>query len=137
MINSQAQARECLLEKLQLQSEDNRSIDICLDLAQEAAELAECYAHVHELISHDSVHDYVPYSWISLTQVKREFYTSMAHCHVASGVLHKDAGRLSNTTKETLQFLHMQSDTTQLDIRSPKDSNERRLLGNYRYILEL
>lgn len=57
----QSQARECLLEKLQLQSEDNRSVDICLDLAQEAAELAECYAHVFELISHDSVHDYVPY----------------------------------------------------------------------------
>ncbi|XP_066142367.1 rhophilin-1 isoform X3 [Euwallacea fornicatus] len=130
-----AQARECLLEKLQLQSEENRSIDICLDLAQEAAELAECYAHVHELISHDSVHDYAPYSWISLTQVKREFYTSLAHCHVASGVLHKDAGKMSSTTKDTLQFLHVQNDSTQLDIRNPKDANERRLLGNISFTL--
>ncbi|KAL1513277.1 hypothetical protein ABEB36_002703 [Hypothenemus hampei] len=124
-----AQARECLLEKLQLQSEDKRSMDICLDLAQEAAELAESYAQVHELISHDSVHDYVPYSWISLTQVKREFYTSMAHCHVASGLLHKDATKMSATTKETLKFLHVQSEITQLDIKNPKDAPERRLLG--------
>lgn len=124
-----AQARECLLEKLQLQSELKRSIDICLDLAQEAAELAECYAHVHELISHESVHDYVAYSWVSLTQVKTDYYTSMAHWHVASGVLHKEGGRISSTTKETLQFLHVQSNSTQLDITSPKDENERRLLG--------
>ncbi|XP_050295394.1 rhophilin-2 isoform X2 [Anthonomus grandis grandis] len=124
-----AQARECLLEKLQLQSEEKRSVDICFDLSQEAAELAECYAHVHELISHETVHDYVPYSWISLTQVKGEYYTSMAHWHVASGVLHKEAGQMSTATKETLQFLHVQNDITQLDIRCPKDNNERRLLG--------
>ncbi|ENN71765.1 hypothetical protein YQE_11563, partial [Dendroctonus ponderosae] len=131
-----AQARECLLEKLQLQSEENRTIDICLDLAQEAAELAECYAHVHELISHESVHDYVPYSnfsdfpsWISLTQVKREYYTGLAHCHVSSGVLHKDAEKMSIATKETLQFLHVQSESTPIDIRNPKDEDERRLLG--------
>ncbi|XP_060535994.1 rhophilin-2 isoform X2 [Cylas formicarius] len=124
-----AQARECLLEKLQLQSEDKRPVDICLDLAQEAAELAECYAHVHEMISHECVHDYVPYSWVSLTQVKREYYTALGHCLVAAGVLHKEAARMSSATKETLQFLHVQSESTQLDIRSPKDETERRLLG--------
>ncbi|XP_076260379.1 GTP-Rho-binding protein rhophilin isoform X1 [Rhynchophorus ferrugineus] len=125
-----AQARECLLEKLQLQSEENRSIDVCLDLAQEAAELAECYGHVHELISNDAVHDYVAYSWISLTQVKREYYTSLAHCHAASGVLHPEAAQMTAATKEVLQFLHVQSsETTQLDITTPKDDNECRILG--------
>lgn len=35
----QAQARECLFEKLELQSQDNRDVDISLDLAQEAAQV--------------------------------------------------------------------------------------------------
>lgn len=35
----QAQARECLFEKLELQSRDGRNIDVCLDLAQEAAQV--------------------------------------------------------------------------------------------------
>lgn len=124
-----AQARECLLEKLQLQSEENRTIDICLDLAQEAAELAECYGHVHDLISHEAVHDYVPYSWISLTQVKREFYTGQAHCHAATGILHPESSHMSPTTKEVLQFLHTQSDSTQLEINTPQEEHERRTLG--------
>ncbi|KAJ8932227.1 hypothetical protein NQ314_014825 [Rhamnusium bicolor] len=124
-----AQARECLLEKLLLQSEDNRSIDICLDLAQEASHLADCYSHVNQLITNDLVRDYVPYSWNSLVQVKREYYTGMAHYQVASGVLHKEATEMSPTTKDTLLYLHAEAVLAQLDIRLPKDESERRLLG--------
>ncbi|RZC34132.1 BRO1 and/or PDZ domain containing protein, partial [Asbolus verrucosus] len=124
-----AQARECLLEKLDLQSKDNRPIDICLDLAQEAAHLAECYNQVNQTIMNEAVHDYVPYSWISLVQVKKEYYTGLAHYHVASGVLHREAAKMSAATKDTLQFLHAEIASTQLDIRLPKDESERRLLG--------
>ncbi|KAJ8952614.1 hypothetical protein NQ318_004161 [Aromia moschata] len=124
-----AQARECLLEKLQLQSEENRSVDICFDLAQEAAHLAECYNHVNQLITHDSVRDYLPYSWSSLVLVKREYYAGMAHYHVASGVLHKKAEEMSAATQDTLMYLHAEPLPAQLDIRLPKDENERRLLG--------
>ncbi|CAH0550200.1 unnamed protein product [Brassicogethes aeneus] len=122
-----AQARECLLEKLQLQSEENRSLDVCLDLAQEASQLADCYNAVHQLINHESVHDYVPYSWISLTQVKGEFYTGMAHHHVAMGVLHKDAIKILSSTKETLQFVEKM--TSSPDIKLPKDETDRRILA--------
>lgn len=124
-----AQARECLLEKLELQSEEKRSIDICLDLAQEASQLSDCYGQLHNLLSHESVHDYVPYSWISLISVKREFYCAMAHYHVAKGILHKDATKMSNTTKDILQFIHMESASTQINISNPMDDSERRLLG--------
>ncbi|XP_049826828.1 rhophilin-2-like isoform X2 [Aethina tumida] len=120
-----AQARECLLEKLQLQSEDNRSLDICLDLAQEASQLADCYSQVYQLISHESVHDYVPYSWISLIQVKREYYTGMAHFHSAQGVLHKDATKPS--ANKTMQYV--EDLTSQSDLRLPKDEAERRILA--------
>lgn len=124
-----AQARECLLEKLELQSDDNRSIDICLDLAQEASQLSDCYNGVHRLIIHPSVRDYVPYSWTSLVSVKREYFSGMAHFHAATGILHKEAIHMSETTKDTLQYLHIESASTQLDIRVPKDETERRLLG--------
>ncbi|KAG5900121.1 hypothetical protein JTB14_012794 [Gonioctena quinquepunctata] len=124
-----AQARECLLEKLQLQSKEKRSIDICLDLSQEAAHLAECYNDVHLLITHDAVRDFVPYSWTSLVQVKREYYTGLAHNHVASGILHRDASTMSDNTKDMLLFMHSEIGSAQLDIRMPKDSSERRLLG--------
>jgi hypothetical protein len=36
----QAQARECLFEKLELQSRERRDVDVCLDLAQEAAQVS-------------------------------------------------------------------------------------------------
>lgn len=124
-----AQARECLLEKLDLQSQENRPIDICFDLAQEAAQLSECYGHVFELISQQTVKDYVPYSWSALVQVKREYHMGMAHYHAATGVLHKDAPNMSPATKDTLQFLHVECASTQLDIRVPKDETERKLLG--------
>ncbi|XP_056647062.1 rhophilin-2-A isoform X1 [Diorhabda sublineata] len=124
------QARECLLEKLQLQSKDNRSVDICLDLSQEAAHLSECYNDVTQLINHDTVRDFVPYSWSSLIQVKREFYTGMAHNFAASGILHEDAAKMSDATKDTLLYMHVEIDgMAQLDIRMPKDASERRLLG--------
>jgi hypothetical protein len=35
----QAQARECLFEKLELQSRESRDIDISLDIAQEAVQV--------------------------------------------------------------------------------------------------
>lgn len=46
----QAQARECLFEKLELQSRERRNSDVASDLSQEAAHLAEVYANVHDLI---------------------------------------------------------------------------------------
>lgn len=118
-----------MLEKLELQSRENRPIDIWLDLAQEAAQLSQCYAGVYQYIDHESVRDYVPYSWISLIQIKREYFNGMAHYHAATGVLHKEAAHMSPTTKDILQFLHSETSTTQLNIRIPKDDAERRLLG--------
>ncbi|KAF2899834.1 hypothetical protein ILUMI_06351 [Ignelater luminosus] len=124
-----AQARECLLEKLELQSRENRPIDIWFDLAQEAAQLSHCYENVHQLITHETVRDYVPYSWISLVQIKREYFNGMAQYHAATGILHKEAAHMSPTTKDILQFLHVETASTQLNIRIPKDDVERRLLG--------
>ncbi|KAG8326368.1 Rhophilin-2 [Homalodisca vitripennis] len=125
-----AQARECLFEKLELQSRDKRDVDISLDLAQEAAQVSEVYCSVQTLISVSAVRDYVPYSWLSLVQVKREHYAALAHHHSAAGLLARDLDSLSARTKQALQLLHRDTDPrTQLDISEPHDDHERKLLG--------
>lgn len=119
----QAQARECLFEKLELQSTDKRDVNISLDLAQEAAQVADVYSIVHNLISVPAVRDYVPYSWIALIQVKREHYAAIAHYHSAVGMLVKSLKELSCHTKRMLQLMH----TTPLnEIYSTSFTDEQR-----------
>ncbi|XP_026316515.1 rhophilin-2 isoform X2 [Hyposmocoma kahamanoa] len=92
-----AQARECLFEKLQLQARDacggrehelRDDLDMCLDLAQESAQLAHVYRQLYEKMQSEGVFNYVPYSWVSLVHVKTEFYKALAHQYCATGLLH-------------------------------------------------
>nr|CAI5860525.1 unnamed protein product [Callosobruchus analis] len=123
-----AQARECLLEKLQLQSEGNRSLDICLDLAKEAAYLSECYGQVNQLITNDPVKDYVPCSWTSLVQVKKEFYMGKSHYHLANGI-NRSKFTVLSSNKENILGAYKKSAVTQGDIKYPKDQMEQNTLG--------
>ncbi|XP_050355841.1 rhophilin-2-A isoform X1 [Nymphalis io] len=97
-----AQARECLFEKLQLQARDacggrerelRDDLDMCLDLAQESAQLAHVYQQLYEKMQTEGVFNYVPYSWVSLVHVKTEFYKALAHQYCATGLLHAPAAR--------------------------------------------
>ena len=90
------------------------------------------YEKVHVIISDPPVKDYVPYSWVSLVQVKKEHYRALANFYVALGLLDHDAD-VSEKTAETLQFLH--------DVRTdkagdganrpsvPRSAEERKYLG--------
>ncbi|KAJ2938906.1 hypothetical protein O0L34_g17717 [Tuta absoluta] len=91
-----AQARECLFEKLQLQAREacgggerelRDDLDMCLDLAQESAQLAHVYQQLYEKMQSEGVFNYVPYSWVSLVHVKTEFYKALAHEYCATGLL--------------------------------------------------
>ncbi|XP_012257775.2 rhophilin-2 isoform X1 [Athalia rosae] len=124
-----AQARECLFEKLELQSRDSRDIDISLDLAQEAAQVAAVYADVHSLISREPVRDYVPESWVSLVMVKREHHLAMAHKHCAVGLLERPVAEMSAENRLTLEHIQESDGKTQIDATVPKDDQERKLLG--------
>ncbi|XP_076352612.1 rhophilin-2-B-like isoform X1 [Tachypleus tridentatus] len=126
-----AQARECLFEKISFTPVEKMGIEICLDTAQEAAEVSEVYNHVHKVMSRPTVKNYVPYSWISLVCVKSEHYKALAHYYVAVGLL-DHIGELSDSAKLGLAFLHRQDQkttTTPFDINVPKNTNERRQLG--------
>ena len=83
------------------------------------------------MISQPPVKDYVPFSWASLVHVKKEHYRALSHYCVAVGILdHK--GEFNNKTLETLQFLHEEDEdkvANLIEIRVPKNQNERRYLG--------
>lgn len=95
------------------------------------------YLKVHGIISQPPVKDYVPYSWVSLTQVKREHYKALAHYFVALGLLDHKEKNFPQRAKEILQFLHEEEEedktSTLTDIRVPKTLEEKRYLGKKQY----
>lgn len=141
------QARECLFEKSRLGftdeldrsdgEEDDEDVDAkslkldeldidqCLELGQEAAHVGEVYDKVYHAISQQQVKDYVPFSWVSLIQVKREHYRALAHYYVAVGLL-SHTGSLDQRTRETLMFLH---DTKESKLKVPESDAEKKYLG--------
>ena len=63
----------------------------------------QVYHKLHGIISTEPVKDYVPYSWISLSQVKREHYKALAHFYVALGLLEHHGDHFSTRAEELLQ----------------------------------
>ncbi|KAL7304451.1 hypothetical protein TKK_0003246 [Trichogramma kaykai] len=124
-----AQARECLFEKLELQSRDARDAEVSLDLAQEAAQVSAVYADVHAMISREPVRDYVPESWIALVLVKREHYLALAHRHCAAALLDHPISEFRAETRAALERIQANDSKTQIDYTVPRTENDRQLLG--------
>lgn len=116
-----SQARECLYEKAVVAGGEEELV-----LAQEAAHLSQAYHQV--LVSMEQAQDYVPFSWLSLTQVKREHFRALADQHVAEGLLGpKD---LSPRSLDLLQYLHDCAEVTEDERpRVPRNSQQRKYLG--------
>jgi hypothetical protein len=49
--------------------------------------VSEVYGKVFRIASQPPVKDYIPFSWVSLINVKKEHYKALAHFYVASGFL--------------------------------------------------
>ena len=62
-------------------------MDLCLELGQEAGHVSEVYEKVQEAISQPPVKDYVPFTWVSLVQVKKEHYRALSNYYVAIALL--------------------------------------------------
>ena len=45
------------------------------------------YEETALLMSSDPVKDYIPYSWISMAQVKHEYFKALAHHNMACAIL--------------------------------------------------
>uniref|UniRef100_T1ISB1 Rhophilin n=1 Tax=Strigamia maritima TaxID=126957 RepID=T1ISB1_STRMM len=125
-----AQARECLFEKLILNGNDEKTIEQCLEIAQESAQVADVYDAVHKCISSNPVKDYVPYSWISLVLVKVQHYKALSHYYLAIGLLDY-VGELKKSVCDTLQCIQISNHgkSMLIDYRAPQADDEQRLLG--------
>lgn len=98
------QARECLFEKLVADTE-KRNLSQCLDIAQEAAQVAEVYKQLYKLLSTTAIKDCVPNSWGGLMHVKTEHYTALSHYYVAVGLV-EQTGEPNEAVQEKLEHLH-------------------------------
>ena len=45
------------------------------------------YRDTHSLMNTDPVKDYIPFSWLSMAQVKMEYYSALAHHYIAEALL--------------------------------------------------
>ena len=45
------------------------------------------YRDTHSLMNTDPVKDYIPFSWLSMAQVKMEYYSALAHHYMAEALL--------------------------------------------------
>lgn len=53
------------------------------------------YDDTQILMASEPLKDYIPYSWLSMTQVKSQYYMAVAHDHMASAILdHKGTAKL-------------------------------------------
>lgn len=94
-------------------------------------QVAAIYNDVHGLISREPVRDYVPETWISLILVKREHHLSLAHKHIAVGLLDRPIVEFRVETRLTLEHIQKSDGKTQVDTTVPRDDNERKLLGTF------
>uniref|UniRef100_A0A6A7FWI3 Rhophilin-2-like isoform X1 n=1 Tax=Hirondellea gigas TaxID=1518452 RepID=A0A6A7FWI3_9CRUS len=145
-----SQARECLHEKACLSCDD--TTESLLELAQEAAHVAQEYNQVHQSMRVAVVRDYVPASWVTLVQIKSLYYVGKAHQHVSEALLwytedattkeemiklgsmeEEESLGLSNRALEILQYLHKAPEEgeidTMIDFSMPTNAKDRTYLG--------
>jgi len=115
------QARECLYEKAALVGGEEQLV-----LAQEAAHLSQAYHQV--LVAMQQAQDYVPFSWLSLVQVKREHFRALADQHVAQCLL--SSAELSSRSLDLLHYLHDCAEVTEAERPEvPTSRHQRKYLG--------
>lgn len=56
-------------------------------------QVAGYYEDTVLLMSSDPVKDYIPYSWISMTQVKHEYFKALSHHNMACAILNPKGKR--------------------------------------------
>ncbi|XP_041100514.1 rhophilin-1 isoform X2 [Polyodon spathula] len=78
-----AQVQECVFEKVLLQLQGGCHFSTHLQVAQEAARVADVYSLVYQTMTQPPVKDYVPFSWTTMVQVKSEHFKALSHYYAA------------------------------------------------------
>uniref|UniRef100_A0A671K7U9 Rhophilin-1-like n=1 Tax=Sinocyclocheilus anshuiensis TaxID=1608454 RepID=A0A671K7U9_9TELE len=90
-----AQVQECVCEKVILNMQNN-DLNVLLQAAQEAARVSDVYSLVLQAMSVPLLKDYVPFSWISMVQVKTHHFRALAHYYTAVALCDCSSGELLN-----------------------------------------
>ncbi|XP_029003524.1 rhophilin-1 [Betta splendens] len=77
-----AQVQECVFERVTLTTQ-NTDFASQLCLAQEAARVSDVYTLVQQTMTQPLMKDYVPFSWVSMVQVKSEHFRALSHYYTA------------------------------------------------------
>ncbi|XP_005750342.1 rhophilin-1 isoform X1 [Pundamilia nyererei] len=77
-----AQVQECVFERITLTTQDTHFTSQ-LRLAQEAARVSDVYLLVQQTMTQPLMKDYVPFSWVSMVQVKSEHFRALSHYYAA------------------------------------------------------
>merc|ERR1712241_644269 len=116
--------------ELSYYQDSQHNIDLCLELGQEAAHVSEVYEKVEEAINHPPVKEFVPFTWVSLVQVKREYYRALSHYYVGVGLLDQGYLNLESRTRQTLRTLQdNRQQTNRSDSNLPETRDQRVSLG--------
>ncbi|KAG9282521.1 rhophilin-1 [Astyanax mexicanus] len=80
-----AQVQECICERVTLTMEENDLMSN-LQAAQESARVSDVYSLVLQAMSVPLLKDYVPFSWLSVVQVKTQHFRALAHYYTAAAL---------------------------------------------------
>ncbi|KAF3690501.1 Rhophilin-1 GTP-Rho-binding protein 1 [Channa argus] len=125
-----AQVQECVFERVTLTTKDTHfTSQLCL--AQEAARVSDVYLLVQQTMTQPLMKDYVPFSWVSMVQVKAEHFRALSHYYAAVALCdHMSTPELvdEEAEKTFLQFYVSIPDGPSLN-QVLQDPEKRRKLG--------
>lgn len=125
-----AQAQECIFEKIALPGIKNQFTSL-IKMAQEAAKVSEIYDQVHQSMIQMPIKDNVPFFWSTMSLVKTNHYSAIAHHFLASALLDHELGPDDDEDQQekTLSQVYDQLPEGSSPLEILKNKNERERIG--------
>lgn len=125
-----SQAQECVYESLTVGGISQGILQYLL-IAQEASMVSHMYRDTHGLMNTDPVKDYIPFSWLSMAQVKAEYYNALAHHFIAEALLDQPDSIDVEKVKQLVDGLYSaeEEDGEETNVKLPKTFEERKQLA--------
>ncbi|XP_050528546.1 rhophilin-2-B [Daktulosphaira vitifoliae] len=122
-----AQAQECLFEKLELQVHNKTDYDLSMDLGQEAALVSEMYANIYSLMPLEGIGGYIPDTWVSLFQVKKEHYAALSYHYTGIGVWEVPLNSTKHSSSNRRRSHNLDSKSSSSSPPTITDENRKQL----------
>lgn len=125
-----SQAQECVYESQTLHGVAQGVLQHSY-AAQEASMVSHMYRDTQQLMSMEHVKDYIPYSWLSMAQVKAEYYNAIANHLIADALLDQPDSIDSNSVRElvTTCLTNVEDDMEGPMVMIPRTFDERKQLA--------